>query len=89
MLPAGPQWKHKRWKTKHPTKQPLHLYYRDPIDCLKTLMSSPLLQDHIHFTPLRIFKTAEKLCRVYSEWMTGNRAWDTQVSRNSYVSFDN
>ena len=29
--------------------------------------------------PRRLYKTAEKLERVYSEWMTGNSAWEAQV----------
>lgn len=43
------------------------------------LMQNPLLADHLEFTPFRIFKTAEKAMRVYTEWLSGDAAWAMQV----------
>jgi len=83
MLPPGPQWQVRKMKTSHPTKRPVRLYYHDPIECLQALFRSPLLADNIQLTPYRLFKTAGKLVRVYSEWMSGNAAWEMQVS--SYI----
>jgi hypothetical protein len=37
------------------------------------------MKDYLHFTPLRVFKTAERLMRIYSEWRTGDIAWKMQV----------
>lgn len=34
----------------------------------------------MELTPYRVYKTAEHLCRVYSEWMSGDDAWQIQVS---------
>jgi|SRR5882762_555844 len=79
MLPAGPQWKCTPWPTTYPTKIPLKLFHRDSLECIQSILQSPLMKDSIHLTPLRIFKTAEKVMRVYSQWMTGNVAWDMQV----------
>ena len=79
MLPAGPTWKCTPWTTTYPTKVPLKLFHRDPLDCIQSLLYSPLAKDSIHLTPLRVFKTAEKLMRVYGQWMTGDVAWDMQV----------
>jgi hypothetical protein len=42
-------------------------------------MHHPLIKDSISFAPLKVFKTAEKIVRVYSEWRTGNAAWEMQV----------
>jgi len=42
-------------------------------------MNSPLSADDIEFTPYQLYKTAEKSVRVYSEWLTGNAAWEMQV----------
>lgn len=81
MLPPGPQWKCKPWNTPHATKKPVKLYFRDPIECVESLFNNPLLADAIKLVPFRQFKTAEKLVRVFSEWMSGNVAWDMQVSR--------
>ena len=58
---------------------PVHLYHRDAIDCVESIMQSPWMIDRIHYTPMRIFKTAEKLVRVYTEWLTGDVAWNMQV----------
>lgn len=79
MLPAGPSWKCKPWTTSHPTKSPLQLFYRDPIECIKSLLNSPLSADNIEFTPYKLYKTAEKSIRVYSEWLSGDAAWSMQV----------
>jgi len=79
MLPAGPSWKCTPWTTTYPTKVPLKLFHRDSLDCLQSILHSPLMKDSIHLTPLRVFKTAEKVMRVYGQWMTGHVAWDMQV----------
>jgi hypothetical protein len=31
------------------------------------------------FTPRKMYTTAQKTCRVYAEWMTGDHAWEMQV----------
>ncbi|KAJ7910233.1 hypothetical protein B0H13DRAFT_2232945 [Mycena leptocephala] len=70
ILPTGPEWKAIPWTTRYPTKNPLTLYYRDPLECLQALLSNPLVQDFIHFTPFRLWETSEKLMRIYSEWLS-------------------
>ena len=79
MLPAGPLWKCKPWTTSHPTKSPLQLFYRDPIECIESLLNSPLSADDIEFSPYKLYETAEKSIQVYSEWLSGNVAWTMQV----------
>lgn len=81
MLPQGPQWKCKAWPSQHhPTKTPIHLYYCDAIECISSLFSNPLFAKHMHYSPFRVFKMAEKLVRIYEEWMSANVAWNLQVS---------
>ncbi|KAG1882344.1 hypothetical protein F4604DRAFT_1921484 [Suillus subluteus] len=36
--------------------------------------------------PRKVYTTAEKQCRVYTEWMMGNDAWDMQVAIPSGVT---
>lgn len=80
MLPhIGPKWKEKPLATSHPTKVPAHIFYHDPLECIQALLLNPLVKDYIHFTPQRVFTTAEKLMQVYSEWRTGDAAWEMQV----------
>lgn len=84
-LPKGPKWDRKDCKPVHPTKSPLFLFTRDPVDCLQSLLRNPLIKDHLHFTPTRIFTTAAKVMRVYSEWITGDAAWKFQVGVLQYA----
>ncbi|KAF7975802.1 hypothetical protein HWV62_8483 [Athelia sp. TMB] len=78
LLPSGPRWKCKPWKTSHPTKKPLSLFYRDSIECLQSLLRNPLFADSMHYTPFHEFTSAAKLVRVYEEWMSGNNSWRIQ-----------
>jgi hypothetical protein len=61
MLPTGPPWMCKLIETVFPTKNKIYLYYRDPLECLQSLMRNPLLKDYIDFTPQRLYENAEKL----------------------------
>ena len=88
MLPAGPLWKCTLSRTVYPTKHPINLFYRDAIECVQSLMNNPLLKEALQFEPLRVFKTAEKLMRIYSEWQTGNVAWKMQVSNHLSISIN-
>lgn len=42
-------------------------------------MQSPLVKDHIQFKPFQIFRSAERLMRVFTEWLSGDTAWNMQV----------
>ncbi|KAG2091184.1 uncharacterized protein F5147DRAFT_748146 [Suillus discolor] len=64
--------------TSHPTKSPVILYWRDPIECITSIFNHPLFHHHMDLTPRKIYSTAERLCRVYTGWMSGNDAWDMQ-----------
>jgi hypothetical protein len=66
-------------ETTVPTKRKLQLYYRDPIDCLQSILHSPLVKDHIEFQPFQLFRSAEGAMRVYTEWLSGDTAWEMQV----------
>jgi hypothetical protein len=89
LLPQGPQWFAKPWKTHHPTKLPISLYWRDPVACLESILHNPLIADHVDMVPFRLFKTAEKTMRIYTEWLSGDRAWNIQVSFMHNVSAAN
>jgi Plavaka transposase len=79
ILPKGPEWKATPWSTTYPTKKPLTLYYRDPLECLQSLLSNPLIQDFVHFTPFRLWSNSARLMRVYTEWLSGDVSWEIQV----------
>lgn len=43
MLPSEPTSKFKIAPTTHPTKQPVHLYYHNSLNCVEALFNNPLL----------------------------------------------
>jgi len=80
ILPKGPVWQCKVWNTIYPTKKKLTLFYRDPLECIQSILHSPLMKDHIKFKLLHVFKMASRAMCIYTEWLTGNAAWSMQVS---------
>ena len=62
------------------TKDPIALYYRDGLECFKFLFGNPLYRDHMEYIPRREFTTDEQSERLYNEMMTGDLAWNLQVS---------
>ena len=78
LLPSGPSWKSTIVTMPgYTTKDPLVLYYRDPIECIEFLMKNPLFSGRIHYQPRQDFDRSGN--RVYSEWITSDGAWDLQV----------
>lgn len=81
ILPKTPSWKCRIIDTApHQTKLPVRLFYRDTVECLEVLLSNPLFKNSIDFSPYRVFTTAERLVRVYREWMSADHAWQLQVT---------
>ncbi|KAG1768243.1 hypothetical protein EV702DRAFT_979542, partial [Suillus placidus] len=78
-LPPGPRWKSQVIRTSHTTKSPVILYWRDPLECISNLFNHPLFHNHMDFTSHKIYTTAQKLSRVYTEWMTADHAWEMQL----------
>ncbi|PPQ93557.1 hypothetical protein CVT25_005582, partial [Psilocybe cyanescens] len=74
ILPSGPAWKSQSISPAYPTKAAVVLYYRDSVECMQALVSSPLLQDHMQYKPFRLYDSATKVMRVYTEWLSGDAA---------------
>ena len=75
----GLRWISKEIILEKPTKNNLLLLYRDPLLCIQHLMQSPLVQDHISFSPFKLYESAAKTMRIYTEWLSGDHAWNIQV----------
>ena len=79
-MPSVPDWRSKKIAIPgYATREPMHFFYRDALDCVEYLFGSPLFADKMDFSPVRLYRDAEQTIRVYSEWMTGDAAWDMQV----------
>lgn len=80
-LPAGPQWKLQKIASDHyPTEKPIHLYYRDGWEVAKWIFGNPVFANHMEFDPKIVSQDAEGKERVFTEYMSGTRAWNVQVS---------
>ncbi|KAG2123103.1 hypothetical protein BD769DRAFT_1359904, partial [Suillus cothurnatus] len=51
LLPEAPRWHCKTIDMSCPTKSPVRLFWRDPLDCLKVLFSNPPFADSMELTP--------------------------------------
>ena len=80
MLPSGPRWKSHTLRPEVPTKCKVAIYYHDPIECLQALLSHPLFAPHISFVPRKVWMSAARVVRVYKDWLSGDHAWNLQVS---------
>lgn len=80
MLPGAPEWKSKAVSlTGNATKAPTFLFYRDALECVEYLFGNPIFANGIDFCPARLYHDSEQTIRMYTEWMTGNAAWEMQV----------
>ncbi|KAG1844743.1 hypothetical protein C8R48DRAFT_617756 [Suillus tomentosus] len=77
-LPSGPRWKSQVIQTLHPTKSPAVLYWRDPLECIATIFNHPLFRNCLDYTSRKEYSTTQRHSRIYTEWMTGDHAWEMQ-----------
>ena len=85
LLPSRSEWQCCGLLPKVPMKSPVRLFYRDPVRCLEALFNHPLFHDKLDLVSCHIYRTAERLVCMYSEWMTGNAAWEMQVRFRSFL----
>ena len=85
LLPSGPAWKSTTITIPgYKTKDPLVLFYRDPMECIEFVLKNPLFSGKIDYQPRQDFDSSGG--QVYSEWISGDGAWDLQV-RILFVSY--
>ena len=86
ILPKTPPWKcHVIDTSLHQTKSPARLFYHNTVECLEMLLSTPLFGNSIDFFPYQVFTNAQRFVWVYTKWMSGDHAWQLQVS-SSHIS---
>ncbi|KAI6003153.1 hypothetical protein EDD15DRAFT_2385610 [Pisolithus albus] len=78
LLPGGPRWKVQELRTSHPTKRPVLLYWRDSLELVQSLLNNPGFRNAMDLSPFHLYDSAERLYRVYTEWMSGEDAWSMQ-----------
>ena len=65
--------------TSFSTKSPVVLYWCDPLECIATILNNPLICGLVDFVPYKEYALPTMRQR-YSEWITGDNAWNVQVS---------
>lgn len=63
-----------------PQCETMHLWRRDPVECVKELMGNPSFQDQLRFEPERVYEDEAGESRIFDEMWTGEWWWETQVS---------
>jgi hypothetical protein len=59
----------------------LELWMRDPVECIKELMSNPAFKDHMAYAPERVYsrKDGKESSQIIDEMWTANWWWKLQV----------
>ena len=83
LLPTGPKWLSTTVTIPgHRTKDPITLYYRDSVECVKSILQNPLFAGRIKYTPTLHYTSTG--ARIYSDWITSDGASWIQVLHFNY-----
>lgn len=88
LLPKGPGWVCEIWEATgdevddsgNKKTEPLELWRRDPVECIKELMANPAFANHMRYEPERLYEDEEGTKRIWSEMWTGDWWEKIQVS---------
>ena len=58
----------------------VELWHRNLIDCIREIIGNPALQDHLQYSPVKIFTNSSCDEQVFNEMRTAEWWWDVQVS---------
>ena len=75
-LPGRPPFKCKEFKIGNET---LEFYYRDVVECIRSLYGDPQFVQDLIFAPEQHYTNPECTCRIYNEMHTGDWWWTVQV----------
>ncbi|KAJ7081946.1 hypothetical protein C8R44DRAFT_905110 [Mycena epipterygia] len=96
-LPTGPDWTceivtvagDRLDENDEMMSEELELWRRDPVECIKELMSNPAFKDHMSYAPERVYMNprGSEDSRIFDEMWTANWWWQIQhdiylLSRN-------
>ena len=59
----------------------LELWFRDPVEYVRELLSNPAFIDYISFTPEHVYSNSEGKERIFDEMWTADWWWETQVGQ--------
>ena len=69
-----------------PPSEEIEFWHRDPIECIRELISNPTFRDKLAFAPERVYADPEGSNRIYDEMWTADWWWDIQVRLSLLIS---
>ncbi|KAH9020515.1 hypothetical protein EDB84DRAFT_1589727 [Lactarius hengduanensis] len=80
-LPDPPRWYCDQMIIEsYESKQPIHFYWRDALSVIEYIFGNPVFASYMQYDPQRLWTDASRTERIYSEYMTGDLAWQSQDS---------
>lgn len=78
----------------NPVIEEVQLWRRDPVECIKELLSNPAFKTLIKYAPEKVYRDAEGNVRVFGEAWSADWWWNLQVRnyrciRNLIISKSN
>ncbi|KAH8979276.1 hypothetical protein EDB86DRAFT_2814758 [Lactarius hatsudake] len=79
-LPNPPRWYCDRMVIEgYETEHPIYFYWRDALSVIEYIFGNPVFASYMQYDPQRLWTDASRTERIYSEYMTGDFAWQSQV----------
>ncbi|KAG6904113.1 hypothetical protein DXG01_012539, partial [Tephrocybe rancida] len=87
-LPPVPSWRHQTFTyPRYKTKDPITIFWRDPLEVVKALYSNPIFTPCIELNPYKLYPSLNSDDQMYTEFMSGDFAWDYQPTLQIGHSF--
>lgn len=79
-LPSGPSWHSETIVVEgYKTKKPIVFIYRDAAEVVDYIFGNPIFAHVMEMDPRKVFTDAGWEERIYTQFMTGQYAWECQV----------
>ena len=60
-------------------KRPLYFYWHDALEVIEYIFGNPVFAQYMQYDPQRLWTDMSKTEHIYSEYMMGDFAWQSQV----------
>ena len=86
-MPTGPEWHCKVVmaqgniieENRSCMVEELELWFHEPVECVKELLSNLVFKDYICYTPEHVYSDSEGRERIFDEMWMADWWWETQV----------
>jgi hypothetical protein len=82
-IPPRAEWKNRTLCFFDKPEQKYTIFYRDPLEAIRTLLGNPAHAKEMVYKPKKIFQDSSKSIRIYNEMWSGKWWHAIQVSKVS------